>query len=65
VVAEVSHPSTGQGIELGRADSANIPIVCFHEADIEPSSSLRFVTKELVSYKTAGDLISKLEERLK
>ena len=64
VVAEVSYPSTGQGIELGRADAANIPIVCFYQMDAEPSNSLRFVTKELLSYKTTGDLISKLEERL-
>lgn len=64
VVAEVSCASTGQGIELGRADAANVPILCIYKPDAKPSSSLRFVTKDLLSYKSADDLISKLEEWL-
>ncbi len=40
VVAEVSCPSTGQGIELGWADMFNVPIVCMHKEGIEPSSSV-------------------------
>lgn len=31
VIAEVSLPSTGQGIELGWANYAKIPILCMHE----------------------------------
>lgn len=64
IVAEVSRPSTGQGIELGRADSAHVPVVCFYKSGAKPSSSLRFVTEELFSYATAADLVSKLEEWL-
>ena len=64
IVAEVSYPSTGQGIELGRADSSRIPTLCFYKSGTKPSNSLRFVAKELISYTNASDLISKLEERL-
>ena len=31
IIAEVSLPATGQGIELGWADYAKIPILCIYE----------------------------------
>ncbi|HEY4509501.1 MAG TPA: hypothetical protein VJC15_00755 [Candidatus Paceibacterota bacterium] len=62
VVAEVSHPSTGQGIELGWADMFNIPIVCIHKEGIEPSRSLRKITDNFIAYKDSNDMISKLSE---
>jgi hypothetical protein len=65
VFAEVSYPSTGQGIELGWANIFNTPIVCFHMEDRKPSNSIKYVTKDLVSYKDENDLIYKLGEVLK
>ncbi len=64
IVAEVSYPSTGLGIELGWADSCGIPIVCVHRADSKHSGSLKVVTDKIVSYTSHDDLIRGLEDIL-
>jgi nucleoside 2-deoxyribosyltransferase len=64
LVAEVSYPSTGQGIELGQASLANIPTVCFYKVGTKPSSSLRFVTDNIIEYSDIHDLLVKLEIEL-
>lgn len=56
VIAEVSEPSTGQGIELGWADGAAVPIVAIYRADSKPSSSIKLVAKKLASYQDVEDL---------
>lgn len=50
VIAEVSYLSTGQGIELGWADSFNIPIYCIHQSDKKYSSSLKCITRNIFMY---------------
>jgi hypothetical protein len=65
VFAEVSYPSTGQGIELGWANILETPIVCFHQAGKKPSNSLKYVTKNLIEYSSGEDLIQKLTDFLK
>jgi hypothetical protein len=64
LVAESSLPSTGQGIELAQAEAAGVPIVCFYKAGSKPSSSLRFVTNELIEYRDINDFLAKLATRL-
>lgn len=64
LVAEVSYPSTGQGIELGRANVAGVPIVCFYKMGTKPSGSLRFVTDGIIEYSDVQDLLTKLKDRL-
>ena len=64
LVAEASHPSTGQGIELGQASAAGVPIVCFYRTGAKFSSSLRFVTGEIIEYSDAQDFLAKLSARL-
>lgn len=64
LVAEVSLPSTGQGIELGLAHAAAVPIVCFYKAGAQPSNSLRFITDEIIEYSDMADLLLKLKQRL-
>lgn len=64
LVAETSFPSTGQGIELGQANVAGVPIVCFYKIGTKPSSSLRFVTDEIIEYTDVPDLLAKLSARL-
>ena len=64
LVAEVSYPSTGQGIELGQASVAGIPIICFYKTGTKPSGSLRFVTNEILEYSSILDLLAKLKGRL-
>ena len=62
VVAEVSYPSTGQGIELGWADVFKIPIVCIYKEGSEPSRSLRKITNDFIVYKDSNDMILKLSK---
>jgi hypothetical protein len=64
VLAEVSFPSTGQGIELGWADNAGIRIVCVYKETVKFSVSLKAVSKELVAYKNTDELIQKLSQIL-
>lgn len=64
LVAEVSLPSTGQGIELGQANIAGVPIICFLKVGSRPSSSLRFVTDKIVEYTDTHDLLVKLQTEL-
>lgn len=62
VLAEVSFPSTGQGIELGRADTSNIPIVCMYEQGSKISGSLKYVTDSFFEYENQSDMITKISE---
>jgi len=64
VIAEVSYPAMGEGIELGWADSFHIPIVCLYKEGTEPSRSLKAVSKTVVSYRDKGDMLSKIENFL-
>lgn len=64
LVAESSLPSTGQGIELAQAEAAGVPIVCFYKIGSKPSSSLRFVTSEVIEYRDTEDFLAKLAARL-
>ena len=61
VIAEVSFPSTGLGIELGWADALKVPIVCTHKAGSTFSGSLRSVCSSFLEYSDADDLIAKIE----
>ena len=62
VLAEVSYPATGQGIELGWADIYNIPIVCFYKKGIKPSGSLRVVSNTFIEYENKKNMIQKLSD---
>jgi len=64
LVAESSLPSTGQGIELAQAEAAGVPVVCFYKTGSKPSSSLRFITNEVIEYKDMDDFFVKLTAHL-
>lgn len=64
LVAEASLPSTGQGIELGQANVAHVPIICFYKTGAKPSGSLRFVTDKIIEYSNTHDLLAKLQAEL-
>lgn len=65
VLAEVSYPSTGQGIELGWASMLNAPIVCIYKEGLKYSPALRYVTDTFIDYKNPKDMIEKITEILK
>ncbi len=64
VIAEVSFPSTGEGIELGWANIKNVKIICVYRAGSKFSSSLKAVSKDFIEYSSSSDLIQKLEKLL-
>lgn len=64
VIAEVSFPATGEGIELGWASSFNVPILCLYREGVKPSGSLKAVTKNIVSYSDLDDMVRRIEHFL-
>jgi hypothetical protein len=64
VLAEVSFPSLGQGIELGWADIESVKIVCAYKDGAKISDSLKMVSKDFFTYKDSDDLIAKLTQYL-
>ena len=64
VIAEVSYPSTGQGIELGWANTENIPIICIYTQGSTISNSLHVITELIFPYLNTLDMIKILENNL-
>jgi len=61
LIAEVSEPATGLGIELGWADSYEVPIVCIYRVGSKVSGSLKVVSKNFVEYSNSKELIYEIE----
>lgn len=64
VIAEVSHPSTGMGIELGWAETFHKPVFCFYREGTKPSASLQTVSKHFISYSAPSELIQNISHLL-
>ncbi|MBT4445903.1 hypothetical protein HOA92_00395 [archaeon] len=64
MIAEVSYPSTGLGIELGWASYNQIPILCIHKTDSKVSRSLKTISSNFLEYSSSDELISKLKEKI-
>lgn len=60
VLAEISYPATGQGIELGWADIFNIPIYCIYRKGQDVSGSALSVAIKSTEYIDVKDMIEKL-----
>lgn len=65
IIAEVSLPTTGQGIELGWADYAKTPILCIYKKGSKISSSLKFITDQFFEYENSEDMITKIYNFIK
>lgn len=61
VLAEVSIPSVGQGIELGWADFVEKPILCIYQKGSSYSSALKFITNNFLEYENETDMVSKIQ----
>lgn len=61
VLAEVSFPSTGLGIELGWANTLNIPIICIYKSGTKPSNSIKAVSKTFIEYIDINEIFSKVD----
>lgn len=64
VIAEVSFPATGQGIELGWADMLKIPIICIYKKDAKIADSLHVVCNMFMEYKNSDNMIEELTKKM-
>ena len=64
-IAEVSRPSLGLGIEIGRAEMSNKKILCIYNETFKVASSLKYVNVDVKKYKDKDDMICKIEEYIK
>jgi len=62
VIAEVSYPATGLGIELGWAEMLKTSILCVFRKGCKISGSLKVVTDNFIEYIDSKDLIKKIEK---
>lgn len=64
IVAEVSYPSMGEGIELGWAEMLGKKIICFHKETEKPSKWLKMISDTFVPYKNSEEFIELLGKEL-
>ena len=57
IIADVSKPSTGLGIELGWANDDNVKIYCIYKKGLKYSSSLKTVSNNFYEYSNELELI--------
>lgn len=61
VLAEISSPATGQGIELGWAHLLGIPIYCAYKKGSDVSGSAVMIASRTIEYQDSVDLLTQLE----
>lgn len=64
VIAEVSYPSTGQGIELGWASILNVPIIAIHQKGVAVSSSISIVASTIIQYETIDEALDAIMQHV-
>lgn len=63
-IAEVSRPSLGLGIEIGRAEQIGKKILCIYKKSEKVSSSLKYVDAILIEYNDEKDMIDKIKKEI-
>lgn len=64
LVADVSMPSLGVGIEIGWADSFSMPVIAIYEKGSTPSFSIDNAVTTRFEYENGEDLVEKLTAAL-
>ena len=65
IIAEVSYPSIGLGIELGWADLYGVPIIFIYKKGRKISTSLKVLSNNFIEYSDVDELLEKLSFILK
>ena len=63
-IAEVSRPSLGLGIEIGRAEQIGKKIICIYKKGAKITGSLKFVNSKLIEYNDEQDMIYKIKQEI-
>jgi hypothetical protein len=64
IIAEVSYPSTGEGIELGWADAFGKRMIFIHKAGSKISASLDYLKGQKLEYSDSASLVSVLNSAI-
>ncbi|OGY86951.1 MAG: hypothetical protein A2233_00460 [Candidatus Kerfeldbacteria bacterium RIFOXYA2_FULL_38_24] len=64
MIAEVSWPSTGLGIELGWADTHHVPVVCIYRKGSKVSGALKVVSQNFFEYENPSDILRVISKYL-
>ncbi len=62
MVAEVSYPSTGLGIEIGWANNHDIPVIYIYKKGSTVSNALKIISTFFIEYSDEEELVAKLIE---
>ena len=57
ILAEVSYPSTGLGMELGWAEEFNKDVICIHREGEKPSSAIQVVSADVKIDRNEDEMI--------
>ena len=60
MIAEVSYPSTGLGLELVWAKHAAVPVLCIYNINCQPSTSVTNYCPDIISYESNVDMVEKV-----
>ncbi|MEG2310667.1 MAG: hypothetical protein RSB76_01610 [Clostridia bacterium] len=64
LIAEVTIPGTGVGIEIGRAQCCNVKILCLLKKGEKCSTSVRRVCENIIEYSSEDEMIYKITKFL-
>lgn len=64
LLAEVTYPSLGCGIEMAWAKQYGVPVLAIHQEGSKASSSVQAITGNVVTYTDSRDLINIIEQAL-
>lgn len=62
IIAEVSAPATGLGIELGWGYDDNVPIYCIYKKGTKYSSSIKTLTNNFIEYSNNQELLDIVQD---
>jgi nucleoside 2-deoxyribosyltransferase len=64
LVADLSLPSTGQGVEIGWANMLNIPIICIYKNGAKTSRTTKSLAKVVLEYSDINEIPRVVETAL-
>ena len=64
LLAEVSMPSHGVGIEIGWAEMLGKPLIFAHRDEVKVSGALTFLKATVLSYASSAELTTKTQQAL-
>ena len=64
LLADVSVPSHGVGIEIGWAESYGVPILLISKKGAKTSSSLKIISENIIEYNKVEDILPKVKKAI-